>query len=255
MTPLTSSILHHPTIRHGFYTRKGGYSTGLYNALNCAQSSDDITSTVMKNRQAVRMNLNPNATSLCGLSQIHSNIVHFLDKEWDSRNSPKGDAMVTKQKNIALAILTADCAPVLFSDPINGVIAAAHAGWKGAKTGILENTLDMMCLQGAERHHIAAAIGPAISQENYEVGPEFIESFTKQKANYHIFFKDSPKVDHHFFDLKAFVQHRLKEAGLHQIATMPNDTYADQNNFFSYRRSTHKSEKDYGRQISVITIL
>lgn len=255
IAPLTSPLLQSPDIRHGFFTRKDGHSSGLYASLNCGPGSDDSPDDVTKNRQAVLSSLDPRALKLCGLYQIHSNIVHYLDVPWQQNSLPKGDAIVTRQKNIALGILTADCAPVLFSDPENGIIGAAHAGWKGALTGILENTVHMMCQQGAEISNIAVAIGPCIAQENYEVGAEFLKHFTDQNPDHQRFFRDSPNKNHYLFDLKGFSLHRLIDAGLDKITSLPHDTYADEEAFFSYRRATHRHEKDYGRQISAIMLL
>ncbi|NOZ65548.1 MAG: peptidoglycan editing factor PgeF [Alphaproteobacteria bacterium] len=247
----TVPLLDAPNIRHGFFSRKGGCSSGIYASLNCGPGSDDKAENIAKNRRVVLSALDPKAVQICGLYQIHSNIVHFLDKPWGPDNLPKGDAIVTRQKNIALGILTADCAPVLFSDPENGIIGAAHAGWKGALNGVLENTIQMMCDKGAKRANIRAAIGPAIVQKNYEVGPEFKEAFKEQPS----FFRDSHRKDHYLFDLKGFVLNQLEKSGLSRIVALDHDTYDNPNDYFSYRRTTHAGETDYGRQISAIMIL
>lgn len=247
----TVPLLDVPNIRHGFFTRKGGCSSGIYSSLNCGPGSDDKAENIAKNRRVVLSALDPKAAQICGLYQIHSNIVHFLDEPWGPDNLPKGDAIVTRQENIALGILTADCAPVLFSDPENDVIGAAHAGWKGARDGILENTVQMMCDKGARRATIRAAIGPAIAQENYEVGPEFKATFKEQPS----FFMNSHRKDHYLFNLKGFVMSQLKKSGLSNIVALDHDTYGNPNDYFSYRRATHAAEPDYGRQISVIMIL
>ncbi len=246
-----SSLLSHSNIRHGFFTRKGGCSTGIYASLNCGPGSDDKPENINKNRQTILSKFAPHATRLCGLYQIHSNIVHSLDTPWDDDRIPKGDAMVTRKKNIALGILTADCAPVLFADPANGVIGAAHAGWKGALNGILENTAHMMCREGADISKITAVVGPCIAQENYEVGPEFLENF----PDYNQYFIPSREKDHYLFDLKAFCLNKLEKTGIGYIEMLPHDTYGDSDNFFSYRRTTHRHEKDYGRQISTIMLV
>ncbi len=247
----TVPLLDAPNIRHGFFSRKGGCSSGIYASLNCGPGSDDKAENIAKNRRVVLSALDPKAVQICGLYQIHSNIVHFLDKPWGPDILPKGDAIVTRQKNIALGILTADCAPVLFSDPENGIIGAAHAGWKGALNGVLENTIQMMCDKGAKRTNIRAAIGPAIVQKNYEVGPEFKEAFKEQPS----FFMDSHRKDHYLFDLKGFVLNQLEKSGLSRIVALDHDTYDNPNDYFSYRRTTHAGETDYGRQISAIMIL
>ncbi|PCI32659.1 MAG: polyphenol oxidase [Alphaproteobacteria bacterium] len=261
MTPkFTSSLLRGPTIRHGFFSRKGGCSTGIYASANCGPGSDDQPENVRNNRRAILTDLSPDAHSpnvhrLCGLYQTHSNRVHYLASPWDEDSLPRGDALVTRQKNIALGILTADCAPVLFADPSNGVIGAAHAGWKGALTGIVENTLQMMYQHGAELNQISAVVGPCISQGNYEVGPEFRKKFTDQTQAHRKYFINSPRQDHYLFDLKGFLRDRLETAGLKNMAILDHDTYNDEEHFFSYRRTTHRGEKDYGRQISTIMLL
>jgi len=255
MIPLTSPILaDKPVIKHGFFTRKGGCSTGLYHALNCGIGSEDNPENVKKNRKAVLSSFGRPAVKLCGLYQIHSNIVHFVDQSW--RDSPlvKGDALVTRQSNLALAILTADCAPVLLADAENGVIAAAHAGWRGALSGILENTIDMMCHHGAARGNIHAAVGPCIAQKNYQVGPEFFAEFEKRTGDAQSFFIESTKKDHYQFNLKAFVLSRLNHAHIQESTALAHDTYGDEDNFFSYRRTTHFGKKNYGRQISAILL-
>jgi len=263
MIPVTSPLLLksdirssiRPNIRHGFFTRNGGCSSGIYQSLNCGPGSDDNPDNVNRNRQSILSYLAPHPARLCGLYQVHSNIVHYLEMPWKKDRRPRGDAFVTRQKNIALGILTADCAPVLLADPVNGVIGAAHAGWKGALTGILENTLRMMLDKGAELSQISATVGPCIAQENYEVGPEFLACFTNQSPDHRHFFINSSKKNHYLFDLKQFSLNVLEKSGLDNITALPHDTYADEDNFFSYRRATHRSEKDYGRQISAIMIL
>jgi len=252
---LQSPLLLTPTVKHGFFTRNGGQSSGIYAALNCGLGSDDAPADVRNNRQMALSSLAGTDAKLCGLYQIHSNIVHDLEIPWDEHRLPQGDAVVTSQKNIALAILTADCAPVLFSDPVNGVIGAAHAGWKGALAGVLENTINMMCQKGAERCHISAAIGPCIAQTNYEVGPDFYKNIMEKSQNYQIFFKDSINEDHYLFDLKNFILHRLNNAHIQNTSLLPHDTYDNKDDFFSYRRTTHLGEKDYGRQISLIMLI
>ncbi len=253
MIPIKSPRLNDmKNISHGFFTRQGGCSTGIYKSLNCGPGSDDTPENVKRNRQTICASLGGENVRLCGLYQIHSNIVHYLDNTCGDYILPRGDALVTKQRNTALGILTADCAPVLLADPINNIIGAAHAGWKGALTGILENTVKMMCDNGAALENICAAIGPCIAQENYEVGPEFLENFMARNAKYKNYFINSPKEGHHLFDLKGFATKRLKEIGIMNIDILPFDTYANADNFFSYRRTTHHNEEDYGRQISVI---
>lgn len=255
MNFLTSSLLQSPTVNHGFFTRKNGHSSGIYAALNCGSGSKDVPEHIAANRQSALATMGGDAANLCGLYQIHSNIVHFLDAPWQNDNPPKGDGLVTRQKNLALGILTADCAPVLFTDPQNGVIGAAHAGWQGAVTGIIENTIDVMCNNGAERQNIIAAVGPCIAQQSYEVGGEFLTRFVNEDPKYEKFFAQSPNEGRYLFNLKLFTAHRLENAGIKKTDVFSEDTYADDEHFFSYRRSTHKDEKDYGRQISIIMLL
>lgn len=243
-----------PTLKHGFFTRKGGISTGLYEGLNCGLRSRDKAEHILKNRQAALHSLSPQATRLCGLYQIHSATPRLLQQPWDNEAMPQGDAIVTAEKNIAISILTADCAPVLLADPDHAIIGAVHAGWQGALGGIIENTIRMMCDRGAQRRSIRAAIGPCIAQKNYEVGAEFRDNFIRQNPNYSRFFKTSPPQGKYHFDLKGFAAHRLEEAGIEHMDILPRDTYADHGHFFSYRRACHEKEADYGRQISMIML-
>ncbi len=249
------ALMKSENIRHGFFGRRGGYSPGIYQSLNCGTGSDDQPENIKKNRQAVLSNLGSESGKLYGLYQIHSNIVHYLEKAPDDNIVLRGDAMVTGRKNMALGILTADCVPVLLADPVNKIIAAAHGGWKGVLSGILENTVQTMCDRGAKRNNIIAVTGPCIAQENYEVGPEFHANFIRQNNHYQRFFTNSPKPGHHYFDLKEFSHHRLKNCGIENTTILPHDTYAGKTDFFSYRRATHRGEADYGRQISVIMLL
>ncbi len=230
-------------IYHGFFGRDGGVSSGLYNSLNCGTHSDDVAKNVIKNRTRCINYLCENST-LAEIHQTHSNIIHIIDKDLDIVDA---DGVVTKRNNIALSIVTADCAPVLLADPISNVIGAAHAGWQGARTGVLENTITAMCNLGATRNDIIAAVGPCISQESYEVGEDFYGKFDEKK-----YFKDGEKKHHYLFDLESFVVSKLKTAAIGQIDRLKIDTYKSENGFFSYRRTTHLKENDYGRQISII---
>ncbi len=252
---LTSSLLTAlPHIRHGFFTREGGCSTGLYASLNCGPGSDDDPKNVTENRRRALSSLDPAADDLCGLFQIHSDKAHLLERPWSARDLPRGDAAVTCGQNIALGILTADCAPVLFADRRRGVIGAAHAGWQGALNGIIQNTIRLMCQQGTERADIVAAVGPCIAPENYQVGPEFRARFVTTDPAYRQFFINDIKKEKYLFDLKGFVSTQLTEAGIDAIDVSPQDTYSDTESFFSYRRSIHREEADYGRQISMIML-
>ncbi|MBT5185162.1 MAG: peptidoglycan editing factor PgeF [Kordiimonadaceae bacterium] len=231
------------SINHGFFGRSGGGSNGIYTSLNCGTYSHDDPANIVSNRNIAVCSLSDKAT-LIEIHQTHSNKVHIVDDDFTIMDA---DAVVTKHKNIALSIVTADCAPVLLADPTANIIAAAHAGWQGAKNGIIENTIKAMCSLGATRENIIAAVGPCIGQQSYEVGPEFYQQFTDKS-----FFKNSDKANHHLFDLEGFVLHQLKQSNILQIEPLNIDTYDENNDFFSYRRKTHLGENDYGRQISII---
>ncbi|WP_085307686.1 peptidoglycan editing factor PgeF [Planktotalea arctica] len=238
-------------VRHGFYTRKGGASSGIFQGLNCGVGSSDQRDIVAINRARVASDMGVAPTALVGVHQYHSADVVVIDAPSDAR--PKADAMVTNQPNIALGILTADCQPVLFADPKAGVIGAAHAGWKGALDGVLSRTVEAMEALGAARADISAAIGPCISQKAYEVGPEFFEDFIAQDHGYSQFFAGGNE-DRMQFDLPGFGLHMLREAGVGHTAWIGHCTYSDDARFYSYRRTTHLNEADYGRLISVIRL-
>jgi YfiH family protein len=239
-----------PGITHGFFGRAGGASEGIYGSLNCGPGSDDAPAHVAENRRRVQQALG--AAALNTLYQIHSPNVVTVTEGW--AQGPQADGMVTATPGIALGILTADCAPVLFADAEARVVGAAHAGWKGALGGVLEATLAAMEQLGARRGRIAAAIGPCISQANYEVGPEFRARFVAEDARNARFFAPSDRTEHHRFDLEGYVSERLNAAGVDKIAALAACTYARDGDFFSFRRTTHRGEKDYGREISAILL-
>jgi YfiH family protein len=253
MKPLIAGNLPGAGIAHGFFGREGGVSTGLYESLNCGPGSSDDPKAVAENRRLVAATLAPDAQGarLISLSQIHSAVVHTLPA-WEER--PEGDAMVTATPGLALGILTADCAPVLLADPKARVIGAAHAGWKGALGGVLEAALEAMENLGASRDRIDAAIGPCISQDNYEVGDDFRARFLEQGAKHRRFFVPSDREGHHRFDLPGFTAYRLTAAGVGSVERLGICTYPPENGFFSFRRTTHAKEPDYGRQISAIVL-
>lgn len=246
-------------IAHGFFGREGGVSQGIYASLNCGPGSRDDPAAVAENRTRVQAALG--ADALLSLSQVHSAVVHTMPM-WEARPSQpregagrfEGDGMVTATPRLALGILTADCAPVLFADPKARVIGAAHAGWKGAHGGVLEATLDAMEKLGASRAGISAAIGPCISQQNYEVGFDFRDRFLEHGLRMRKFFVPSDKEGHYRFDLEGYVAHRLVAAGTGSVEKLGICTYPPQNGFFSFRRTTHAGEPDYGRQISAIML-
>lgn len=239
-------------VRHGFFTRRGGASSGIYAGLNCGPGSSDQREAVALNRGRVAAALEVAADRLLSLHQIHSADVVVAGQEgWGER--PRADAVVTTAPGVALGILTADCAPVLFADRAAGVIGAAHAGWRGAIDGVLEATVGAMVRLGADRGAIVAVVGPTISQRNYEVGPEFFEQFRAEEAGYEQHFAPGTG-DRLQFDLPGFVLRRLREAGVGAAEWVGHCTYSDPQRFFSYRRSTHAGEPDYGRLISAIRL-
>ncbi len=239
-------------IGHGFFGRDGGVSEGLYASLNCGPGSKDDPARVSENRARIVAALAPEA-KLFTLAQIHSPIVHVVDSASDPARHPEGDAMVTATRGMLLGIQTADCAPVLLADAKAGVVGAAHAGWKGALHGVLESTVAAMEKLGSHRSDIAAAIGPAIARDDYEVGAEFRAAFLQQDAGSSSFFVGKENRVH--FDLPGYVAYRLAKTGIGDMAELGLSTYPPENGFFSFRRTTHRKESDYGRQISAIVLV
>ncbi|MBU2868253.1 peptidoglycan editing factor PgeF [Pacificibacter marinus] len=239
-------------IDHGFFTRKGGASSGVYAGLNCGLGSTDQSDIVAINRRRVAQAMNVAESQLCGVHQVHSNAVVRVT-ERPSGDMPRADALVTDQPDLALVILTADCQPVLFADKDAGVIGAAHAGWRGAMDGILERTVEEMVALGATRDNITAVIGPSISQAAYEVGPEFLDDFIAHDPDNVQFFA-SGQGDRYMFNLPAFGLNCLRKAGVGHAEWTRHCTYADPARFYSYRRSVHKKEADYGRLLSTIRL-
>jgi YfiH family protein len=236
--------------RHGFFTRRGGASSGIFAGLNCGPGSSDQSEIVAINRARVAEAMQVAPEALVSLNQCHSATALSLDAP--RQDKPKADAMATATPGVALAILTADCQPVLFADPKAGVVGAAHAGWRGALDGILDATLDAMEGLGATRGDIHATIGPSISQRAYEVGPEFFDTFLTDDSENQRFFAAGE--GDRLFDLPAYGLHRLRRAGVGQAEWTRHCTYSDPDRFYSYRRSTHAKEADYGRLVSVIRI-
>ena len=237
--------------RHGFFTRKGGASSGIFAGLNCGTGSSDQAEIVAINRARVADAMGLGVEALVSVHQVHSPDVVTVTAPLADR--PRADAMVTATPGLALAVLTADCQPVLFSDAKAGVIGAAHAGWKGARDGVMEATLDAMETLGARRGDITAVIGPCISQTAYEVGQEFLESVTDDDAEARRFFVTG-NGDRFLFDLPSYGLWRLRTAGVGHAEWTRHCTYRDPARFYSYRRTTHAGEADYGRQISVIRL-
>ncbi|MEX0301841.1 MAG: peptidoglycan editing factor PgeF [Leisingera sp.] len=246
---LTSDLLG--PVRHGFFTRKGGASSGIYHGLNCGLGSTDQREAVQINRNRVAAAMEVPAESLSAVHQVHSADVLVITEP--SQERPQADAMVTNVPGLALSILTADCQPVLFCDPDAQVIGAAHAGWRGTLDGVLEATLEAMEGLGARRENIAAVIGPTISQRAYEVGPEFFDDFMMQDDSYARFFANGEN-GRYQFDLPGLGLHKLRQAGAGRAEWTHHCTYSDPEKFFSYRRATHAKEADYGRLISCIRL-
>lgn len=241
-------------IRHGFFTREGGVSGGIYASLNCGLGSKDTTQDVMENRRLVCQKLDIEPGSLITPYQHHSADVVMADKPWLHENAPRADAIVTAWPGLAIGVSTADCVPVLFADGQSKVIGAAHAGWRGALTGVLETTLSAMEELGAARARIRAAVGPAISQKAYEVGEEFEARFIDENIENKKYFSRKAPHSRPHFNLTGYVAGRLKRAGLAHIDELDICTYEHESRLFSYRRCTHRQEEDYGRQISAILL-
>ncbi len=247
---LTSDML--APVKHGFFSRRGGASSGVFAGLNCGYGSSDQTEIVALNRRRVADAMDVTPEALVGIHQVHSPDVLTVDAPLTG-DKPKADALVTATPGLALTILTADCQPVLFCDPDANVIGAAHAGWRGALDGVLEATLDAMEALGATRENTRAVIGPSISQAAYEVGPEFLDAFMAESPENSRFFANGTK-DRLQFDLPAFGLHKLRQAGVGQAEWTRHCTYSDPDRFYSYRRTTHAKEADYGRLISAIRL-
>lgn len=247
---LTSDLLS--PIRHGFFSRRGGASSGIFAGLNCGLGSSDQSQAVALNRRRVAEAMEVEIESLIGVHQVHSPTVITVDGPITG-DKPKADAIVTATPGLALTILTADCQPVLFADPDANVIGAAHAGWRGALDGVLEATLGAMEALGARRENTVAVIGPTISQRAYEVGPEFLDDFLLDDQENTRFFANG-QGEKMQFDLPAFGLHKLRQAGVGQAEWTRHCTYSDPEKFYSYRRATHAGEADYGRLISAIRL-
>ena len=255
LNPIRSAMLGETEargIRHGYFTRLGGVSDGIYRGLNIGSGSNDDQSLVRENRRRVAAWMGVDVDSLLSAHQIHSPDV-IVAREPFSGARPKADAIVTDRPGIAIGATTADCGPVLFADADAKVIGAAHAGWKGAFTGVLENTVTAMEGLGAKRERIVAVLGPSIGPKNYEVGPEFVARFVEADSENASYFAPSQTPGHAMFDLNLYTVDRLRKAGV-TAESLDRCTYAEEDLFYSYRRSTHRKEADYGRQISAIIL-
>ena len=242
-------------VQHGFFTREGGVSEGIYGSLNCGVGSKDERDRVLANRARVAAHLGASGDKLITLHQVHSAQAVIVTEPWGIGQNPKADGMVTNVRGIVLGALAADCAPVLFADPEARVIGAAHAGWKGALTGVLETTVSAMMRLGARPSRIRAALGPCIGPTAYEVGPEFEARFVEADSENARFFRAPSAGERPYFDLPAFVLDRLARAGLDTTENCTACTYEDEQRLFSFRRATHRGEPDYGRQVSAIVLL
>jgi polyphenol oxidase len=251
---IESEHLKHHGIAHGFFTRAGGHSTGIFASLNCGLGSGDDPDLVKMNRDVVTRALGLGEGRVVTAHQVHSADVVEVKDVWVAEARPKVDGLVTRQKNIALGVLTADCGPVLFADSDAGVIGCCHAGWKGAIGGVTDATVAAMEKLGAVRSRIVAVLGPTISQTAYEVGPEFPKPFLEQSSAHSKFFIPSTKPGHFMFNLPAYIRQRLQGLGLASVHDLGLCTYTDEARFYSYRRATHRGEVDYGRLISAIAL-
>jgi polyphenol oxidase len=254
MKACASSLSAIDEVRHGFFTRQGGVSGGLYASLNCGPGSRDEAANVVENRARVAEILGVKPDQLLSVSQQHSADAITAKKPWDAAKQPEADAIVTLTPGLALGILTADCAPVLFADSEARVIGAAHVGWRGALSGIIEATVEAMRKLGASPERMTAVIGPAISQKAYEVGSEYVERFLAEEPESEAFFITDEGSGEPHFDLPGYVGERLARAGVGKIADLRLCTYCEETRLFSYRRSQHRGEDDYGRQISAIVL-
>ncbi|MGE0232999.1 MAG: peptidoglycan editing factor PgeF [Flavobacteriaceae bacterium] len=241
-------------ITHGFFGRRGGVSDGIYKSLNIGLGSKDDPALIRENRRRIAASLGIDPRFLLTPYQIHSDSAVTVADPWPDYPSARADGIVTAKPGLAVAVSTADCSPILFADPNARVVAAAHAGWKGAIGGILESTVARMEEAGARRADIVAAIGPTISQPSYEVGSEFRARFLADDGTNERFFVPSRRAGHFMFDLPGYVGMRLSRLSLAAIENTATCTYLDEDGYFSYRRTTHRGEKDYGRQISAIML-
>lgn len=241
-------------ITHAFFSRRGGVSRGLYTSLNCGLGSGDDRKAVEANRARAVSALDMEPGSLFTNHQIHSTKVVVIDENSAPDEKREADALVTARRGVVIGVLAADCAPVLFAAPDDRVIGAAHAGWRGAINGVCDATVEAMIELGVRPDGITAAVGPCIGRDSYEVGPEFPRPFLEQDHANSRFFEEAPRDGHFLFDLSGYLVGRLSRLGLGQVLRLEADTCRDEANFFSYRRSCHRSEPDYGRQLAAITL-
>jgi YfiH family protein len=249
-SPLLSAV---PGLRHAFFNREGGVSGGVYAGLNGGIGSNDDPANVVENRRRMAQLLGVRPQHLLTAYQVHSPDAVVASAPWDTASRPRADAIVTRTEGLAVGVTAADCGPILLVDPNARVIGAAHAGWKGALTGIVESTVDAMEKLGAERSSIVAAIGPLIRQRSYEVGNEFVERFIETDPENALLFLPAAREGHAMFDLAGFIRKRLQSAGVLIVDDVGVDTYSDER-FFSYRRSVHRKQPDYGRHVHAVVL-
>lgn len=248
------SLSARPGIRHAFFTRAGGVSQNIYATLNGGVGSQDDPARVSENRARMARRLGVEPAHLVTAYQVHSAVAVIADAPWEAPARPRADAIVTRVPGLAIGVTTADCGPVLFADATARVIGASHAGWRGALSGILESTLEAMQSLGADRARIVAALGPMIRQPNYEVGGDLADTFAAADRESAAFFRPGARAGHSLFDLPGYIAMRLRRAGVRQIEDLGHCTYADPERFFSYRRSQHRAEPDYGRHVNAIVL-
>lgn len=253
LAPITHPLLERAGLRHGFFTREGGVSTGLYEGLNTGVGSNDDPAAVGENRRRIAEHLGGTPDDLAACYQIHSAVARVAEAGWKGER-PEGDATLTATPGVICAVLTADCAPILLADPEAGVVGAAHAGWKGALDGIVQSTVTAMQTLGAEPHRMVAVVGPCIARDSYEVGADFQDRFDRQAPGSARFFTPGAAVDKRLFDLPAFVLWRLEQAGVGDAAWTGDDTRTDAARFYSNRRAYLNGEADFGRLMSAISL-
>ena len=241
-------------IRHAFFTRQGGVSVGLFASLNCGFGSGDNIEHVERNRTLAASQLDLPPGRLVSCHQVHGTDIVTVERPWRREANPRADGMVTRMPGIALGILAADCAPVLFADPEASIVGAAHGGWRGALAGTMEATVAAMTALGARTDHIHAGIGPCIGQASYEVGPEFEAAFSRADQESVVFFMPAARPGHFLFDLAGYIAHRLRRLGLAAVECSGHDTAAEEDLFFSYRRACLRGENDYGRGLAAVAL-
>jgi len=252
---ITAATLTLSGFRHGFFTRQGGVSAGIYASLNAGIGSHDAAANVTENRARMAASLGVQSDRLLTAYQIHSPDVVVADTPWPPDARPRADAIVTRTPGLAIGVSTADCGPILLAEPVARVIGAAHAGWRGALGGVAEAAIAAMEKLGADRGRIRTALGPMIRQNNYEVGPDLIARFAAEDGDSARFFKPAAREGHAQLDLAGYIAARLSRAGIEQIEDLGLCTYADAARFFSFRRTTHRGEADYGRHVNAIVLI